>query len=179
MLFESSKMRLRKMTKEDTKLYNKWRNDLEVMHSTNPSLDVYPMEATKEFVDHVILGSPTAKSYIMVEKGKEIPIGIVSLINIDYKNRNAECIIDIGVKEYWGTRYGSDGLKLLLDSVCCGMNLHRVTVKVFSFNDRAIGLYTKSGFKEKANIRQSLFRNGEWHDIIHMGILQNEYLRNK
>lgn len=29
---------------------------------------------------------------------KEIPIGIVSLINIDYKNRNAECIIDIGEK---------------------------------------------------------------------------------
>lgn len=71
---------------------------MEVMHSTNPSLDVYPMEETNEFVDHVILGSPTAKSYIMVEKENEIPIGIVSLINIDYKNRNAECIIDIGEK---------------------------------------------------------------------------------
>ncbi len=69
------------------------------MHSTNPSLDVYPLEATKEFVDHVILGSHTAKSYIIVEKENEIPIGIVSLINIDYKNRNAECIIDIGEKD--------------------------------------------------------------------------------
>src|SRR5699024_7292277 len=108
MLFESSKMRLRKMTKEDTKLYNKWRNDLEVMHSTNPSLDVYPMEATKEFVDHVIFRSPTAKSYIMVEKGKEIQRRIVSVINIDYKNSNAECIIDIGQKEYLGKGYGSE-----------------------------------------------------------------------
>ncbi|MDU4696304.1 MAG: GNAT family N-acetyltransferase, partial [Paenibacillus sp.] len=59
MLFESSRVRLRKMTMEDTELYHKWRNDIEVMHSTNPFLDVYTMEATKEFVDNVILGSHT------------------------------------------------------------------------------------------------------------------------
>ena len=51
----------------------------------------------------------------MVEKGNEQPIGILSLINIDNKNRNAECIIDIGEKEYWGKGYGSEGFKLLLD----------------------------------------------------------------
>jgi RimJ/RimL family protein N-acetyltransferase len=45
MLFESSRLKLRKMILEDTELYHKWRNDLEVMHTTNPSLDVYPMEA--------------------------------------------------------------------------------------------------------------------------------------
>ncbi|MBE5107601.1 GNAT family N-acetyltransferase [Bacillus thuringiensis] len=175
MLFESSRVRLRKMIKEDTELYHKWRNDIEVMHSTNPSLDVYPMEATKEFVDHVILGSHTAKSYIMVEKGNKIPIGIVSLINIDYKNRNAECIIDIGEKEYWGKGYGAEGLKLLLDYVFYEMNLHRVSLKVFSFNERAIHLYNKIGFQQEGRSRQIVFRDGEWHDIIHMGLLQNEY----
>ncbi|MFO1443886.1 GNAT family N-acetyltransferase [Bacillus sp. Bva_UNVM-123] len=175
MLFESSRVKLRKMTKEDTELYHKWRNEIEVMYSTNPSLDVYPMEATKEFVDHVILGSHSGKSYIMVEKGNEIPIGIVSLINIDYKNRNAECIIDIGEKEYWGKGYGSEGLKLLLDYVFYEMNLHRVYLKVFSFNDRAVRLYNKIGFQQEGSSRQSLFRDGEWHDIIHMGLLQKEY----
>ncbi|MDD1502787.1 GNAT family protein [Lysinibacillus sp. CNPSo 3705] len=175
MLFESSRVKLRKMTKEDTELYHKWRNDMEVMHSTNPSLDVYPMEETKDFVDHVILGTHAGKSYIMVEKGKESPIGIVALINIDYKNRNAECIIDIGEKEYWGKGYGSEGLKLLLDYAFYEMNLHRVYLKVFSFNDKAISLYNKIGFIQEGSSRQSLFRDGTWYDIIHMGILQNEY----
>ncbi|MEJ7152905.1 GNAT family protein [Staphylococcus ureilyticus] len=178
MLFESSRIKLRKMTKEDTELYNKWRNDIEVMHSTNPSLDVYPLESTKEFVEHVILESSTNKSYIMVEKEEEIPIGIISLINIDYKNRNAECIIDIGEKKHWGKGYGSESLELLLDYVFYEMNLHRISLKVFSFNDRAISLYTKIGFQEEGNSRQSLFRNGQWYDIIHMGILKNEYLKN-
>lgn len=166
------------MTKDDTELYHKWRNDLEVMHSTNPSLDVYSMETTTEFVEHVILGSPTSKSYIIVEKEMDTPIGIVSLINIDYKNRNAECIIDLGEKEYWGKGYGSEALKLLLDYAFYEMNLHRVSLKVFSFNDRAISLYTKIGFQHEGNSRQSLFRNGQWHDIVHMGLLQNEYFGN-
>src|SRR5699024_8719904 len=105
MLFESSRVKLRKMTKDDTELYHKWRNDLEVMQSTNSSLDVYPLEATREFVNNVMLSSHTAKGYIMVEKEEETPLGVISLINIDYKNRNAECIIDIGEKEYWGQGY--------------------------------------------------------------------------
>jgi len=66
-------------------------------------------------------------------------------------------------------------LKLLLDYVFYEMNLHRVSLKVFSFNDRALRLYTKIGFQQEGSSRQSLFRDGEWHDIIHMGLLQNEY----
>lgn len=175
MLFESSRVKLRKMTKEDTELYHKWRNDLEVMQSTNSSLDVYPLEDTREFVNNVMLSSHTAKGYIMVEKEEETPLGVISLINIDYKNRNAECIIDIGEKEYWGQGYGTEGLKLLLDFAFYEMNLHRVSLKVFSFNERAIRLYTKIGFQEEGSSRQSLFRNGKWYDVIHMGLLQNEY----
>jgi RimJ/RimL family protein N-acetyltransferase len=176
MLFESPRLRLRKMTKEDTELYNKWRNDLDVMYNTNPSLDVYTLESTEDFVEQVILGSSTAKSYIITETETETPIGIVSLIHIDYKNRNAECIIDIGEKNYWGKGYGSEGMKLILDYAFYELNLHRVSLRVFSFNERAIRLYTKMGFRKEGQSRESFFRNGKWHDIIHMGILQHEYL---
>src|SRR5690625_2590149 len=140
MLFESKRIRLRKLILEDYELYHSWRNDMEVMQSTNPSLDIYPIDETKDFVHNVLLGSHSAKSYIMVEKNTDVPIGIISLIQIDYKNRNAECIIDIGEKEYWGKGYGSEGMKLLLDYAFLEMNLHRISLRVFSFNARAIGL---------------------------------------
>ncbi|MMZ45984.1 Spermidine N(1)-acetyltransferase [compost metagenome] len=177
MLFESSRMALRKMTEEDAELYHIWRNDLEVMRSTSPFLDIYHFEATKEFVNQVILGSHTSKSYMMLERKTETPIGVTSLINIDYKNRNAECIIDIGNKNYWGKGYGAEALKLLLDYAFLEMNLHRVSLRVFSFNQRAIKLYEKVGFQHEGRSRQSLFREGTWHDVIHMGILQNEYVK--
>lgn len=177
MFFESSRIRLRKMTEEDAEFYHIWRNDIEVMGSTNPFLDVYSIDATREFVEQVVLGSHSSKSYIMLEKKHETPIGITSLINIDYKNRSAECIIDIGEKAYWGKGYGAETLKLLLDYAFAEMNLHRISLKVFSFNEKAIRLYKKTGFQHEGRSRQSLFRDGKWHDTIHMGILQNEYVK--
>ncbi|MBU5485115.1 GNAT family N-acetyltransferase [Clostridium sp. MSJ-11] len=176
MLFESSKIKLRKMISDDAELYHKWRNDMEVMASTNPFLDMYHMEETRGFVNQVILGSNSSKSYIILERKTETPMGIISLINIDYKNRNAECIIDIGEKNYWGKGYATESMKLLLDYGFLEMNLHRVYLRVFSFNEKAMKLYEKMGFKYEGKSRQSLFREGIWHDIIHMGILKEEYI---
>lgn len=175
-MFDSKRIRLRKMVNEDVALYHSWRNDIDVMVSTNLSLDLYSLKETEDFVEGIILSSNSSKSYIIHTKDSEKAIGITSLINIDQKNRNAECIIDIGEKDYWGKGYGKEALKLLLDYAFLEMNLHRVSLRVFSFNEKAISLYSKIGFKREGISRQSLFRNGQWHDIIHMGILQHEYV---
>lgn len=95
------------------------------------------------------------------------------------QNRNAECIIDIGEKECWGKGYGREALQLLLDYAFLELNLHRVSLRVFSFNEKAIRLYERLGFKDEGRSRQSLYRDGRWHDICHMGILQEEYVTSK
>lgn len=179
MLFESNKIILRKMTSEDIDLYHQWRNDIEVMQSTAPLLDVYNIKETEEFVTNVILGSHFSKSYIIVEKKFDKPIGVTSLINLDYKNRNAECIIDIGDKEAWGKGFGAEAMNLLLDFGFLEMNLHRISLRVFSFNSRAIKLYEKLGFQWEGTLRESIFRGGQWHDILQMSILKNEYAKEK
>ncbi|OUQ86314.1 GNAT family N-acetyltransferase [Brevibacillus brevis] len=176
MLFQTERIYLRKMTGEDVDVYHTWRNDEEVMRTTNPSMDVYTWEETNGFVNQVILHASSSKSYMIVDSQTNRPIGITSLIQIDLKNRNAECIIDIGEKEYWGKGYGREALKLLLDYAFLEMNLHRVSLRVFSFNERAIKLYERLGFKQEGISRQFLFREGKWHDIVHMGILQQEYI---
>jgi len=165
------------MTLQDAKVYHTWRNDIEVMKSTSPFLDIYHVEETEGFVNHVILGSDSSRSYIIVEKESNKPIGITSLINIDYKNRNAECIIDIGDRNSWGKGYGTEVMKLLLDYSFLEMNLHRVYLRVFSFNNKAIKLYEKIGFQHEGGSRESIFREGKWHDIIHMAIFQREYIK--
>ncbi|NRS17115.1 GNAT family N-acetyltransferase [Brevibacillus sp. HB1.4B] len=176
MLFQSERIYLRKMTGEDVDVYHTWRNDVEVMRTTNPSMDVYTWEDTNGFVNQVILHASSSKSYMILDSQTNRPIGITSLIQIDLKNRNAECIIDIGGKEYWGKGYGREAMKLLLDYAFLEMNLHRVSLRVFSFNEKAIKLYERLGFKQEGVSRQFLFREGKWHDIVHMGILQQEYI---
>lgn len=174
-MFNSENLRLRKMEREDMENYHTWRNDLDVMATTSPSLDVYSFEETKNFVEDFMLNSHSSKSYIIEMKEDRLPIGVTSLIHIDTKNRNAECIIDIGEKNYWGKGYGSEALSLLLDYAFLELNLHRVSLRVFSLNERAIHLYHKLGFKQEGVVRESLYRNGKWHDLIMMGILKKEY----
>ena len=131
---------------------------------------------TSHFVKNIILNSASSKNYIIEESEGNTAIGVTSLINIDTKNRNAECIIDIGEKEYWGKGYGTEALKMLLEYAFLELNLHRVSLRVFSFNESAIHIYNKIGFRKEGIMRESIYRNGKWHDIIIMGVLKREYL---
>lgn len=101
----------------------------------------------------------------------------MSLISIDYKNRNAELIIDIGEPDYWGKGYGQEALQILLQYAFHELNLHRLSLRVFDFNERAIRLYSRMGFKQEGVMKETLFRNGAWHDIIYMGLLRSEYIK--
>ncbi|MFS0751645.1 GNAT family N-acetyltransferase [Oceanobacillus sp. 1P07AA] len=174
MLFYGDRIRLRKLASEDVSIYHKWRNDIEVMHFTNPSLDVFTYADTEKFVNSII-EAENSKGYMIEEVETDKPIGVTSLINIDYGNRNAECIIDIGDKDYWSKGFGRESVKLLLDFTFKELNLHKVYLRVFSFNDRAINLYKKLGFVEEGTLNEQLYRDGAWHDIIFMGLLKRNY----
>ncbi|TFJ91701.1 GNAT family N-acetyltransferase [Lentibacillus salicampi] len=176
MFFSGERIRLRKMSSEDedVSIYHKWRNDIEVMQFTNPSLDVFTYADTENFVKG-ITESRNSKGYMIEEVRTDKPIGITSLINIDYGNRNAECIIDIGDKDYWSKGFGREAFSLLLDFAFNELNLHKVYLRVFSFNERAIKLYQKLGFYEEGKLKEQLYRDGAWHDVVFMGLLKRNY----
>ncbi|MEI3596953.1 MULTISPECIES: GNAT family N-acetyltransferase [unclassified Oceanobacillus] len=100
-MLKSNRLQFRKMVESDIEKYHSWRNDFDVMKTTSPSLDLYSFDETRNFVENVILNSTSSRSYIIEEREGKRAIGVTSLTNIDTKNRNAECIIDIGEKDYW------------------------------------------------------------------------------
>lgn len=173
-MFTNKRIKLRKLTIEDHLIYNEWRNDPEVMQSTSPYLDLYSLSETHSFIE-MILNQDNAKGYIIETLDNHKAIGIISIINIDYKNRNAELIIDIGDKTMWNKGIGTEAIELILNIVFNEMNLHRLFLQVFAFNDSAIALYSKLGFTKEGQLREALYRNGKYHDIINMSILKVEY----
>lgn len=175
-MLSNERIKLRKMTLEDTEIYHKWRNDYDVMSYTDPSFDTRTYEETETFVKQVTQANDS-KSYIIEYRENEKAIGITSLIHIDTKNRNAECIIDIGEKDYWGQGIGKEALTMLLDYAFLELNLHKVSLRVFSFNDRAITLYEKLGFEKEGELKEQLYRNGGWQHIIMMGLLKRNFQR--
>ena len=55
------------------------------------------------------------------------------------------------------------------------LNLHRLSLTVFEYNQRAIRSYEKAGFTVEGRVRKFLNREGKHYDMIFMGILREEW----
>ena len=54
------------------------------------------------------------------------------------------------------------------------MRLHRIMLWVADGNAPAIHVYQKLGFVEEGRARDTFRRNGQWHDMVLMGLLEGE-----
>lgn len=102
-------------------------------------------------------------------------IGNCGIEDINWKDRIDPCGIFIGYKENQGKGYGTEALRLLVNYGFKTLNLNRLELKVYDFNVRAIKCYKKVGFIEEGRKRQGVFKNGQYHDVIIMSILQKEW----
>jgi RimJ/RimL family protein N-acetyltransferase len=103
-------------------------------------------------------------------------IGNVSLMYINWKDRSAELGIVIGDKKQWGKGYGQDAIRTLLGFAFGEMNLNRVYLRVYADHAPAINAYRKCGFVEEGCLREDIYAEGEYHDMLVMGILKREFV---
>ncbi len=79
-------------------------------------------------------------------KREWIPIGTCGYHEIDWRSRNTEVGISIGAKEWWNKGYGSEAMELMVKYGFEMLNMHRIWLRVFERNKRAIRSYEKVGF---------------------------------
>jgi RimJ/RimL family protein N-acetyltransferase len=105
-------------------------------------------------------------------------IGIIALDDINWAQGESFVGIGLGEREFWGKGYGTDAMRLILRYAFTELNLRRVSLNVFGYNQRGIRSYEKCGFKHEGAVRQWLHRDGQRWDLVHMGILREEFLNN-
>lgn len=81
----------------------------------------------------------------------------------------------IGDRRDWDRGYGSDALRLALRYAFDELNLQRVTLGVFDYNQRGIHVYEKLGFRLEGVERAAVQREGRRFDQLVMGILRSEW----
>ncbi len=113
--------------------------------------------------------------YAMVLTEGDVLIGSISIHNIDHLNRNAFIGIFIGEKEHRGRGYGAEAIRLILEYGFKTLNLHNIMLTVHADNEAAIACYKKVGFREDGRMREWIFKDGQYVDKIHMGILAQEF----
>jgi len=175
-LFIGKKVKLRPLEPEDAEVLSNYINDWEVRQY----LAMYLPISRETERDWVIRQSRSVSDKLIVLGIEPIDlkeatlIGTISL-EIDWKNKNAELGIAIWNKKFWGKGYGTDAIRVLLRYAFYELGLHKIWLRVFEFNQRAIKCYENIGFKREGVLREMLFRDGHWHNVIIMGVMKDEF----
>ena len=171
-MIQGQKTKLRAIEREDLPIFVRWFNDPEVRQYLAMYMPMSMAEEEKWFERQ--LEDRDGKIFA-IETEDGVHIGNCGLHSIDWKNSKAYLGIVIGEKEYWNQGYGSDAIRVLLGFAFGEMNLHRVFLTVYGYNERAIRCYEKCGFRHEGRQREARFSDGRYHDELMMGILREEF----
>lgn len=102
-------------------------------------------------------------------------LGEIRLDNLDERDRRANLAIGLYDPRKLGKGLGREAIRLLVDHAFGALHLHRIGVRVVSFNKRALGAYRACGFVEEGRERQACRVGGVWYDDIIMGVLATDH----
>lgn len=111
----------------------------------------------------------------IIETVEDGPVGIATLVEIDWKNRRAEHGIKLTSKEHRSKGIGTDAVMAIMRYAFDELGLNRLDGSWFDNNTASIGLYKKLGWKEEGVRRKYIYKQGEYRDLVITGILASEY----
>jgi diamine N-acetyltransferase len=112
----------------------------------------------------------------IIENEEGIPVGTIGLDNIDHKNAVAEYGRKIiGEDEYLGRGYATDAGRTLARFAFQQMNLNRLYMDTLADNEATIHVCEKVGFRLEGTLREAVFLDGAYHDILVMAMLRREW----
>lgn len=169
-ILEGEFIRLRPLLVVDAELTYQWRHAQRAKYLTKAASSV------KEQVKW-IESRPVSEQNFIIELKSGLPIGMISLINIDHVNHHAESSrFLIGDEEAAkGVPAAVEAMKLLYELAFEQVGLMRIFGIVAANNQLMIKWQKYLGMKEEGRLRNHLCQDGVFHDAIFLGLLAEEY----
>jgi len=172
-------IRLRAIEKDDLPSFVRWLNDPDVCQWLCMRYPLSLAEEEEWFAK--MIKRPPAERPMAIEiqpdpkKDTWVFVGNCGFFDVSWENRSAEIGIHIGEKAYWDKGFGTKAMELILQFGFQSLNFHRIFLRVFENNQRAIRSYQKVGFIMEGRMRQAHYMNGKYVDVLLMSILQPEW----
>jgi len=102
-------------------------------------------------------------------------VGLASLTEIDFKNQTA--IINIKLRKESSIRQQGIGYKticMLIDYGFDQLNLQCIVATILDYNTASQRLFDKCGFVFEGRLRNRVYKNGTYHDLLSYSILRSE-----
>ena len=122
-------------------------------------------EAARKWIDTI--AENRGVTFAIEHDGR--PIGQANYRDVRPKGKSAEVGIGIGEPALWGRGLGREALGLLVKHLVDDLGLHRISLSVLAYNDRAIASYKAAGFEVEGIERDGVMTDrGFWADDVKM-----------
>ena len=157
----------------------RWKHDMDYylpLDSDPPTL--FSLRQHKQWEEKWLEKGPSNEAFFfgIYTAPEDKLIGFIANWEIGW--HNGECFVSIGIGEadYRSKGYGTEAMNLMLGFCFNELNLRRVSLIVYDFNERAQRSYRKNGFVLEGKIRDAVKRDGQRWSWLCMGVLRQEWL---
>jgi RimJ/RimL family protein N-acetyltransferase len=160
---------------KDPESFASWNRDSEYQRllDTRPAF-LFSPAAIRSYLEKKIGKDDILFSIRPLEDDRTV--GFIELDGFDWQARSAWTAIGIGEAAYRGRGLGTDAMRVMIRFGFEQLNLNRITLNVFEYNQRALHSYEKCGYVEEGRTRQMLNRETRRWDLVYMGLLKEDWL---
>jgi UDP-4-amino-4,6-dideoxy-N-acetyl-beta-L-altrosamine N-acetyltransferase len=165
--------RLRLLRASDLETVMHWRMRPEVtryMYS-DPQLTLQGQQA---WFDKISV-SPRDRVWIIELLDGARAVGLLSLSDIDPVHRRCAWAYYLGDTEVRGAGLAKSLELNVYAHVFDTLGLNKLWCEVLAFNDRVVSLHEKFGSQVEGRMRQHICKDGQFHDVVRMGIVRADW----
>jgi RimJ/RimL family protein N-acetyltransferase len=164
---------LRAFERDDAERCYRWMNDPNIVRTLKSR---YPIafQNEAEWLDRAMQSSVTERHFAIERKDDRAHIGNASIHDIDWVSRTAMFGLFVGEPSAWNRGFGTDAIRTLVRFAFEEMNLRKLRINVFDYNDRAKHVLETQGFVQEGRLREEFYREGAYHDIVTLSIFREQ-----
>ncbi len=163
---------LRAFEPQDVERCYRWMNDPNIVRTLKSR---YPIafQNEVEWLERAMHPSFTERHFAIERKDDRSHIGNASIHDIEWVSRTAWFGLFIGEPAAWNRGFGSDAISTLMRFAFEEMNLTKLRINIFDYNEKAKHVLTTHGFVQEATLRRDFFREGTYHDIVIFSVFRD------
>jgi RimJ/RimL family protein N-acetyltransferase len=163
---------LRAFERDDADRCYRWMNDPNIVRTLKSR---YPIafQNEVEWLERAMHASLDERHFAVERKEDRTHIGNASIHDIDWISRTASFGLFIGDPSAWNKGFGTDAILTLVRFAFDEMNLQKLRINVFDYNERAKHVLLTHGFVQEGRLRREFYREGSFHDIVILSIFRD------
>lgn len=166
---------LRPFEEADLEQNQKWINDAEFHRFFLGEKRPLSLFQEKEWYKKVIADRARIFFSIVHVDDQEY-IGNAGINNISWVDQTAGFMIYIGNKAYRQKGCAREAARLILRYAFINLNLRKIFLNVSSENDVAINMYRRLGFEKEGYMKNEVFVEGRYLDVLRMALFRGKFV---